>query len=407
MNNIILIGNAALYIGTFLIYQYKVKKITLGSIILLLYSVLAVSAISLYNTKSYHNQDITVIPFVYLYISLMIIFKPLLKVNNTNIATITVKHNKFIMFLSVLTIFVCFFVFIPRLTLLDFSDLVNPDAMSDAYFENRLEVSKRMGFGIMNLLGFLTNLLGGMSMLLLGYNVLFIKKKVLTIGLFAVVIIRLIVDASMGHRGLFLTVLFDMIFVYFCFKHYFSKKTKKILIGSFCSLTFLMSIVFLTITQGRAEAANTDSENFMLDYMGQVFLNFNEYGLNVGGTREGDRTFPLIKVLLGMPTASNFMERRDIYRSLRVNDSIFTTVVGDFTIDYGPFFALIILGTISLLYTKVIKSKSWNFGHLLLIMSLFNICTTYGLFKYAEIGGNLFLLFFVAIYLFFNAKQSH
>jgi oligosaccharide repeat unit polymerase len=410
MNNLILIGNSILYIGTFSIYQYKVKKITLASVVLMLYSLLSVASIGLYNTDvvlNYKYQNMSVFPFIYLYLSLMLIFIPLLKIKETSFANLKIKHTGFITALSVLTIIVSMVILIPRITSISLSNLINPEAMSDAYFENRLDVSKRIGFGIMNLIGFLTGLLRNMSMLLLVYNILYIKKKALIIGLFAIVIFHILYEASMGHRGLFMSIFFDVLFVFLCFRQNLSKKIKRKIMGVLGVLMLLISVFFMTITIGRSEVANTDAKTFVLDYIGQPFLNFNKYGLDVGGTREGDRTFPLVKVLLGMPTASNFMERRDIYHYLKVDDSIFSTFVGDFTIDYGPFFAFIILSLIALLFSKALKSKSYHFGHLLLLMTLFNIVITYGLFRYAGIGGNLFLLFAVCIYFIFNATQGH
>ena len=38
----------------------------------------------------------------------------------------------------------------------------------------------------------------------------------------------------------------------------------------------------------------------------------------------------------------NYVERREIYSKLKINDEVFSTFVGDFTIDFGPFFAVII-----------------------------------------------------------------
>jgi oligosaccharide repeat unit polymerase len=407
MNNIILIGNSVLYIGTFLIYQYKAKRFTLGSFVLLIYATISLAAIDLYHTPDYKNRTITVFPFIYLYVTLMLLFCPLLKFSEGHILSIKLKYNGIIKILSFLTIVTSFIIFLVKLPAINFSNLTNPEYLALSYLENGLDSNRTMQIGLMNLIGFLATFLGPMVVLLLIYNFLFIRNKVITIGLICVILIRIIVEASMGHRGVFMSILFDMAFVYFCFRKCMTKKLKKGIIIVFTAIVSLMGIFFMAISIGRAENSNADTSSFLLSYAGQSFINFNTYGLDIGDTREGDRTFPLVKTLLGMPTAKNYMDRRDMYKHLKVDDSIFSTFIGDFTIDFGPFFAFIIVIIISFLFSKALKPRSWHFGHLLLLMVLYNITTTLGLYRYADIGGNLILLLTLSLYFIFNAKQSY
>ena len=77
-------------------------------------------------------------------------------------------------------------------------------------------------------------------------------------------------------------------------------------------------------------------------YYGQSFLNFNNYGLDAGGIRYGDRTANFFKSFLFDDVPHNFVERREKYSHLKIDDYYFYTFVGDFTIDYGPILAVLL-----------------------------------------------------------------
>ena len=76
-------------------------------------------------------------------------------------------------------------------------------------------------------------------------------------------------------------------------------------------------------------------------YVGQGSLYFNNFALDAGGTRNGDRTFNLVKRIIDSDTPKNYVERREKYHNLNVDDDIFTTFVGDFVIDFGPYLAVV------------------------------------------------------------------
>ena len=55
----------------------------------------------------------------------------------------------------------------------------------------------------------------------------------------------------------------------------------------------------------------------------ESFLFFNNYGLDADGIRYGDRTANLFKQIIWDDTPHNYMERRDKYPHLKIDDYYF------------------------------------------------------------------------------------
>jgi hypothetical protein len=171
-------------------------------------------------------------------------------------------------------------------------------------------------------------------------------------------------------------------------------KLKKVILNIFTMITGLVLVSFFAITIGRVSLSGNNMSYSLQSYASQSFLNFNNYGLDAGGTREGDRTATLFKKMLGFRTANNYQERRQMYSHMKMNDAIFYTFIGDFTLDYGPQWAFVILLICSLLFMKALSTKrNYDFAQLLLFFLLYQICMTgFTLFTYSSFGGNLKLI---------------
>jgi hypothetical protein len=100
------------------------------------------------------------------------------------------------------------------------------------------------------------------------------------------------------------------------------------------------------------------------------------------------------------------MERRQMYSHLKIDNRVFYTFVGEFTFDYGPSMAFLILIIISILFNKVLSKKVYHFGHVLLLFLLYKICTHgFGLYGYTNVGGNLSILFIIFLYILFQQTR--
>jgi len=405
-NKEILILNATLYIGTFILYQLKVKKFTLGSFVLLFYATLATLSIDLFFRTDaffyYADRTLTVFPFIYLYIILMMMFYPLLRFSDTKIINHINSKPKVIIVISVLTVILSVLFFIFRINDLNFDATTLAATYED--FKD-VKKDKAMGFGVSNFLGFSFSFFTSLSWLLLIYNLLYIKKRFLTYGLIFSIIVKILYDISTGGRMATFNVLLDIPFVFFVFREHMSKKIKKTLLYTLIGIVGLGVFGFYLITIGRfSQHANPLVS--VEDYMSQSFINFNTYGLDAGGTREGEQTVTLLKVIIGDDVAKNSYVRRDKYFYLKVNNSIFYTFVGDFTIDFGPRIAFLIFVFAAMIFSKTLSSKRYHFGHILILFLLYKITVQgFSLYTFPNITGNLYLLFYIVIFFIFNSKK--
>jgi oligosaccharide repeat unit polymerase len=395
-NNEILIFNSALYTGTFIIFQCIKKKLTVGSFVLLLYAVLSVLSIDLFNSPDSTYNDLTLFPFIYLYVVLMLMFRPLLKFSEEKTKNIFMPDKSFMKLLSVVTITICTVYFILKIPTINFRfDLT---ALAENYINDHggLE-SHKVEYGFLSALNVLNYTLGDIILLLFVYNLLFIKNRLITAGLIMSFVFKIIVALSSGSRGGIVNIMMDIPFMYVVFRSYMTDRLKKTIFKWLFIVFIAVSVPFFAITIGRLDGRQL--KYHIESYVGQPFLNFNNYGLNAGGTREGDRTATLFKKMSGYETADNYAERRSMYSYMEMNDGIFYTFVGDFTLDYGPVAAFFILLSISFLFHKALSAKRpYNLGQILLFFLLYQICTHgFSLFTFSSFGGNLKLLLIIIL----------
>ena len=195
-----------------------------------------------------------------------------------------------------------------------------------------------------------------------------------------------------------------MIITYFALRKFFQPKTKKYIRAIGVVLFIGSAVPTIALTNSRFGNTVGGSQSSLYFYIGQSNLYFNNYGLDNGGLRYGDRTFPLFKRMLGIDNVpANFWERRDKYRNLKINDEVFISYVGDFTLDFGPFIAPLIFVFFTLLVLKLTKIHNGKikFHQLILLHFLMCVCFLGGmkLFTFSDVGGNLQLI--VYFFLFF------
>lgn len=414
MNNLILIFNAILYIGTFIFYQKKKKNFDIGSIILLSYSLIAIIGINLFNHPLSHFKDLTFFPFVYLYFVLMIVGYPIFKIENSKISEIQEPTKLWINTFSLIVILAICISSESLITNFNngfFLIFKNADYVQLAYQDSHENIDK-LGDGNFSIINVLSTMFSDFSPMLFFYYLSRKKRnKIICWGLAFTIIVTLIGSISQAARGNLVRIMLNLSFAYLFFYRNMADKTKKIfryIIIIFCSL---ITIPFLIITFGRFQGekdSNDSAEYFAEYYFAQSFLNFNNYGLDAGGVRYGDRTFPLFKEILGMETANNYNKRMGKYKNMKMNESYFSTYVGEFTLDFGPFVALISFVLFAIICRKKLRIKKvCKFSQYILCYFVFNVCVGIFLFQYADIGGNLKIILYILLYIFFKIDYIH
>ncbi len=408
-STIILIVNSLLYILTFAVYQKRIKTFQLGSFVLLFYSLISIGSIFLYNIDSIWTfEEITVFPLFYLYLILMISFYPVLNFSNKKVSDIKMPDEIAMNIISIIVIIVylCFF-FQTILSNFSLSSLFDPATLVENY-ETKTE---NIGYddGNINIFGILKNFFNSILWILFMYNWIQ-KKKVLAIGVFAAIIISVFTSLAWGARGPLMFIILQIPFVYLVFSPLMTQKMRKQYIFTVTGFIIFIFVGGAALTIGRFDdAANFTIIDIVLYYASSNFIKFDNFVLDVGGCRYGDRVFPLIRLLLGLDTAGDYKTRRLLYPNLKIDDSQFTFFVGEFVIDFGPVLAFLIISFFAVIFFKKLSSKKYDLGTVLLLSLAYNIIVVgFTLFPYSELGGNisiLYIIFWIFVFKYFTSKR--
>lgn len=222
------------------------------------------------------------------------------------------------------------------------SIFTDAEAGKKAYME-QIDNASNVGGAIRNLPAILFNSFSDIGIFLLFYFMTMSKKNYKIIyGLLFANVINLIMPIMRGQRSGVALAFLTIICGYFLFKQYLSPKLNTVIkkIGIVFIVIITLPVAAITISRFGSEKAGVAT--FINWYIGQGNIYFNNHALDDNGIRYGDRTLNLFKRLVDSKTSMNYVERREIYSKLKINDEVFSTFVGDFTIDFGPFFAVII-----------------------------------------------------------------
>lgn len=412
MDNVLAIFYLLLWIVTFCWYQWKQHIFDGGSVVILSYIIYAVFSLITLNDELFSSNynPLKLFPYLYLYTMLMIALSPCIQNHLHPVESIEQPNTCILSVVSILAI-VCVILLFPTITN-NFQNglirlFIDSDAGKDAYAEQIDNVSER-GSAINNIPAIIFNALSDIVIFLLFYFLTLKKKNIWIICGLGLCIVYSVLDAVMnGRRGPVISCFLTILLGYMFFKQFMPKKVVKRvrLVGI---IAFIMaSLPVIAITSSRFSESTAGVGGFFNWYVGQGSLYFNNYGLNAGGTRNGDRILYLAKRLIDSDTPKNFMERRVKYHNLDMDDDRFTTFVGDICIDFGPYLTVIIFvvcyGCI-LIVTRT-RGKTQKLHQSFLIYFTLCICMQGGmsLFPYADTA-NIRML---AMLLFYAYLRYH
>lgn len=411
-SNLWLVVYLLAWIVFFVSYQKKRKIFDAGSFILCTYILYAFLSWRLFNSPgTVYNKPIHLFPFIYLFIMLLLATSTVLKYDVKKISGIQRPNSLYFLIVSL------FFV-VPSLihspsTISHIQEgivkmVVDSRAGNEMYRE-AIERSYQSGTGgVSNIMAIFSSAFYNIGVLLTFYYLTLSKRnKWLSAALILSTLIGLLVYVSLGQRGGVILRLFTIIVTYFAFKTYYPQKVQKILKYAGIIVVVLVSVPIVLITMSRFGSDEGSSFDSALQYAGQENINFNYYGLNDGGVRYGDRTAPLFKKMIGFQNVpDNYWQRRDKYPQLKMDDDVFYTFVGDFTIDYGPIIAvfLFLIFTALFLNATKVKGKQIKFHQLILVHFVMCICAQGGmsLFSFSDTAGNLQIIVVVIAYFLFK-----
>ena len=338
-----------LWVITLIWYQHKNKNFDAGSFIIVMYIIYAVFSIMTINDDSIpqltNYEPLTLFPYLYLYTMMMIALTPAIYQHTNPTDRIDYPQTNILRIIAFIIIVVAI-LNLPSIVS-DFrnglmSIFTDAEAGKKAYME-QIDNASNVGGAIRNLPAILFNSFSDIGIFLLFYFMTMSKKNYKIIyGLLFAYVINLIMPIMRGQRSGVALAFLTIICGYFLFKQYLSKRLNKVIkkIGIVFIAIITLPVAAITISRFGSEKAGVAT--FINWYIGQGNIYFNNHALDDNGLRYGDRTLNLFKRLVDSKTSMNYVERRETYSKLKINDEVFSTFVGDFTIDFGPFFAVII-----------------------------------------------------------------
>ncbi|MEO5991267.1 MAG: O-antigen polymerase [Ferruginibacter sp.] len=410
MSNIFLVLYIFAWIVTIKLYQKRKQHFDAGSLLLFSYLLYSIVSFLLYNSPFYTYDPITLFPFIYLYLMLMLIALPVLKYDTNRIYVIQ-KPGRTLLNIICIIFIGSALIQLPNIISdfsMNISRLLTDSSGGQDLYNEAMANSYSSGSGIItNLPSIITNAYGNFGILLFFYYLTLKKRsQLILIGLSIAVTIGLLTNLSMGQRGPILEIILSLLVTFFALRKFIEAKVIRILNIIGISLIIATTIPIIVLTNSRFSNLEGGSIQSVYYYVGQENLNFNIYGLDNGGIRFGDRTIPLFKRMLGFDNVpNNFWERRQKYPDLKINDEVFIGLVGDFTLDFGPFIPplIFIIFTIFVLNKTKIRNGNILFHQLILIHFVISVCMLSGmkLYSFSDVGGNLQLIvYFIAFIIF-------
>lgn len=377
-------------------YQYKNHAIDAGTAIISSYVVYAVFSLLSLNDTFFviAYNPLSLFPYIYLYVMLMIALLPTIYHHLHPPKKIAEPHTH---------IFSVIAIIVMMMAILQIPDVISnfgsgivklfidSDAGNDAYME-QVEGVIDSGKSISNLPAIVYNALYDLSIFICFYFMTLEKKNYWMIGgLLFSILLGIVIDITQGGRSNIIMCVVTILIGYMLFRKYISKRINRLfrLIGVVSLVVIAFPIV--AITMSRFGENKIDVGAIMNWYIGQGSLYFNNYGLDAGGIRNGDRTMYLVKRAIDPDTPKNYMERREKYHNLKIDDYYFYTFVGDFTLDFGPIPAFIIFVVFNAIILLLIRPRDGTIQlyQMLLIYFTMCICMQGGmyLFFYSDFRG--------------------
>lgn len=400
--------------GYALLLTYKKKKKWgVASVIIASYVVYAVLSFMLFNNKyaAGEYKDLTLFPFVYLFLMLLIFLQPVIRYNEE----IAIDRPSIRLINAYVYLYIFVSIGVLPYTLSHIQDglflILNSDtAGAELYNLSREGVASHSMFE--GLISAAYNILSDIGVFLFFYYLTVEKRNSkVVIALAFCPFISILYSISSGLRTEATMKILIIITTFFMFRYHLSERIKnrtKILIGSLGTIVLFLMIT-LSITRFNNFSGGASYQ--ALRYIGSANLNFNNYCLDAGGIRYGDRTVNTFKHMLGFENVPRDLnETRAKYQNMKIDDSSFYTFVGDFTLDFGPVIAVFIFVIFTMLMLKVTtvpRARPIKFHQLLMVFFVTTICVQGGMYMfYYSYKQNYVIIAYVISYYIFRSDYK-
>lgn len=328
-----------LYFFSLLVFNViRVKSFNLGNLLLSIYAFSAFLSIILYKVEFLHYKDTEIMlsSCIFYCVLLTIFFLPFLSHSRSKEYKILLPDDKTFTYISIFFIAINILAVLLLLKTIVFVLGYDPKSLRDAGLNNVYAVSTPESAGLWILGHFSDFYL--LILVFFFYSVTYLKKGFVFNALLFFASLSTIVNGLMsGGRTqiIYWLLVFISCFLYFR-KDMAKKLRKRLLVFSLIILSLIITYIAL-VTASRFENAfsgETDYEEAfsLLDYTGQIFLNFNNFFANF--EHKGYTFARIFPFIYDWTHAVNF--DLSVYkRSIAMDIGVFSTFLGDWYIDMG------------------------------------------------------------------------
>lgn len=405
-------SNALLFMCSF-IFLWRKRGLDVVSFIFLIYTILSIFSLLLYIHPESHNyyNDLNIWGFILLYFGILCFVWPLRSIKSTDRI---IPPRKWIFHSLIIVLFLLSLSRLPSAInnlgsgLLDM--FLDPSGFNDAYRERMDSFVGGSNYGnrSISLFSIAYAVVGDTAIFLyIYYQTLRYRKTIFSIALIISSLVLLVSYVSDAERGGIVRVIMIFFFSYLLFKDNLSPVLKKRVKVSMITILGVLILALTAITASRFTNKSYYSDDYwsysIVSYLGQPILNFDKFVVTEPSTRSGDRTAALLKTVL-QPSGGpyNYSHRISKYSTMSIDESSFSTFLGDFSLDYGVFFTLIIclfVACTAPLFRAKNKSRPFKI-YILVYVLLVITCCGWHLFPFSDVGGNLKLLFNFFLFIF-------
>lgn len=403
-----------IWVITLVWYQNKNNKVDGGTAVIIMYIIYACFSILTINDPLFSTafNPLKTFPYIYLYCMQILALAPVIYHHIHPSKTIEDPNTRVLKWLSVFII-ICTIFLIPQIISEGiggiFQIFTDATAGKDTYME-QVEAVQDSGKTIRNLPAVLFNSMSDLAIFLFFYFLTKEKKnKWIIIGLGFSIILDIVIPITNGQRGGVIIGILTVIGGYLLFRCFLSRKIQKRVRYIGIVLVIAVSLPVIAITVSRFGNETGGIGGFVNWYVGQGSLYFNNYALDAGGTRNGDRVLNYFKRVVARDVPSNFVERRDKYYNLDLDDNYFSTFVGDFCLDFGPIATVFIFIIFAWIITAFTKHNGEQITLYQLLLLYFTLCISLQggmtLFSFAD-SGNLRIVTLFSLYAYLRYHET-
>lgn len=407
-----------LWAVTLFLYWKKRKSFNVGTFIIATYLLYAILSYFLYD--NYYKNDgfgeLELFPFLYLYTMLLVCLLPVLRYDeNLDISQPSLSLLSSFTYIYLIASAIVIPVVISNIYDGLFLILLTDTGGDDLYYFSHLDNKEENHFFLYHIVKIIFNVFSDFVVLVFFYYLTLPKvpKKILA-GLFISIFICMLQSIAEGGRTGITMKLFVIVASFFLFKKHLSNRIKKSVYIVGAIFISFVALLLITINESRFSTLDDDDGgNYqLLNYVGMAPLQFNKYGLDAGGIRYGDRTCSVFKKMITFEDVPmNYDDCRQKHIKMKLDDSKFSTFIGDFALDFGPVGAVLFLGFFSFLFVRITSTRDGTikFHQLILLFLVMSICVQGGMYLfYYSYKGNYTLIGYFIMYLLFRLDyQRH